>query len=74
MPQRFITYEYVFTTALPIEPRINTCFDPLTHGLFLTCTEGIFSFYTGHTSNIKGICSFLTGHTYYIIMLHVMIY
>jgi hypothetical protein len=38
----------VFTTMLTIEPGINACFDSLTHGVFLTYTEGVFSFDIRH--------------------------
>jgi hypothetical protein len=31
------------------EPRINSCFDFLTHSLFLTCTEGKFYIYIYRT-------------------------
>jgi hypothetical protein len=36
--------DFLFATILSIESRINACFVPPTHGLFLTCTEGIFLF------------------------------
>jgi hypothetical protein len=34
---------------LSAEPRINACSVPPACGLFLTCTEGMFSFLTEHT-------------------------
>jgi hypothetical protein len=42
----------LFTTMWSAEPRINAYFDCLTHGLFLTCTEGIFFFYMEYTRRI----------------------
>jgi hypothetical protein len=39
----------LFATVLTDEPRINACFDSPTHGLFLTCTKGVFLFISdGH--------------------------
>jgi hypothetical protein len=34
----------MFTTVLTVEPRTNACFGHPTHGLFLTCTGGMFFF------------------------------
>ncbi len=36
----------MFATVLTVELRINTCFDPPTRGLFLTCTEEISDTHT----------------------------
>jgi hypothetical protein len=34
----------LFVIVLSVEPKVNACFDPPTHGVFLTCTEGVFLF------------------------------
>jgi hypothetical protein len=39
----------IIRTILFIEAEINACSIPPMDGLYLTCTEGIFSFNTGHT-------------------------
>jgi hypothetical protein len=38
---------------MTVKPRINACFESPKHGLFLTCTEGIFSFYIKHAHTLE---------------------
>jgi hypothetical protein len=51
----------MFATMQTAEPRINSCVDSPTRGLFLTCTEGILLFYIRYmhnTYNIQGMNEF----------------